>query len=46
MALHATIVALSNQSLREVKDHFSEVVDRVEQERERVRSPATAVPPP
>ena len=27
---------MSTQSLREVRDHFSEVVDRVEQEHERV----------
>lgn len=32
----ATIVAMSIQSLREVRDHFSEVVDRVEREHERV----------
>ena len=32
----ATIVAMSTQSLREVRDHFSEVVDRVEREHDRV----------
>jgi len=29
-------VAMSTQPLREVRDHFSEVVDRVEREHERV----------
>ena len=32
----ATIVVMSIQSLREVRDHFSEIVDRVEREHERV----------
>lgn len=32
----ATIVAMSTESLREVRDHFSEVVDRVEHEHDRV----------
>jgi antitoxin YefM len=32
----ATIVAMSIESLREVRDHFSEVVDRVEHEHNRV----------
>ena len=32
----ATIVVMSVASLREVRDHFSEVVDRVEHEHERV----------
>jgi antitoxin YefM len=32
----ATIVAMSTESLREVRDHFSEVVDRVEREHDRV----------
>lgn len=32
----ATIVAMSIESLREVRDHFSEVVDRVEHEHDRV----------
>lgn len=32
----ATIAALSTESLREVRDHFSEVVDRVEHEHDRV----------
>lgn len=32
----ATIVYMSTQSLREVRDSFSEVVDRVEREHERV----------
>ncbi len=32
----ATIVTMSIQSLREVRDRFSEVVDRVEREHERV----------
>lgn len=31
-----TIVAMSVESLREVRDHFSEVVDRVQRERDRV----------
>ena len=34
--LWATIVPMTIQSLREVRDHFSEVVDRVEREHERV----------
>ena len=34
--LCATIVAMSTESLREVRDHFSEVVDRVAHEHERV----------
>ncbi len=32
----ATIVAMSTESLRQVRDHLSEVVDRVENEHERV----------
>ena len=32
----ATIVVMSTESLREVRDHFSEVVDRVEHEHDRV----------
>lgn len=32
----ATIVAVSTESLRQVRDHLSEVVDRVEHEHERV----------
>ena len=32
----ATIVAMSTESLREVRDHFSEVVDRVEHHHDRV----------
>jgi antitoxin YefM len=32
----ATIVSMSVESLREVRDHFSEVVDRVEHQHERV----------
>lgn len=32
----ATIVAMSTQPLRSVRDHLSEVVDRVEREHERV----------
>jgi antitoxin YefM len=32
----ATIVAMSTESLRHVRDHLSEVVDRVEHEHERV----------
>lgn len=32
----ATIVAMSIESLREVRDHFSDVVDRVQREHERV----------
>lgn len=32
----ATIVAMSTESLREVRDHFSDVVDRVEHEHARV----------
>lgn len=34
--LVATIVAMSTQSLRSVRDHLSEVVDRVERQHERV----------
>jgi antitoxin YefM len=34
--LWATIVTMSTESLREVRDHFSEVVDRVSHEHERV----------
>ena len=34
--MSATIVAMSVEPLREVRDHFSEVVDRVEHEHERV----------
>jgi hypothetical protein len=33
---HATIVAMRTESLRQVRDHLSEVVDRVEREHERV----------
>jgi prevent-host-death family protein len=32
----ATIVAMSTESLRTVRDHLSEVIDRVEHEHERV----------
>ena len=32
----ATIVVMSIEPLREVRDHFSDVVDRVEREHERV----------
>jgi len=32
----ATIVAMSTESLRAVRDHFSEFVDRVEHQHERV----------
>ena len=32
----ATIVAMSTETLREVRDHFSDVVARVEREHERV----------
>ena len=32
----ATAVAMSTEPLREVRDHFSDVVDRVEREHERV----------
>ena len=32
----ATIVAMGTESLRQVRDHLSEVVDRVEHEHERV----------
>jgi len=32
----ATIVAMSIESLREVRDHFSDVVDRVQREHDRV----------
>lgn len=32
----ATIVAMSVEPLRQVRDHFSDVVDRVEHEHERV----------
>ncbi len=32
----ATIVAMRTESLRQVRDHLSEVVDRVEHEHERV----------
>jgi prevent-host-death family protein len=34
--MRATIVAMSTESLREVRDHFSEVVDRVEHQHDRV----------
>src|SRR5215216_1176440 len=34
--MRATIVVMSIESLREVRDHFSEVVDRVEHEHDRV----------
>lgn len=34
--LSATIVVMSIESLREVRDHFSDVVDRVQREHERV----------
>src|SRR3954471_13821251 len=34
--MRATIVVMSTESLREVRDHFSEVVDRVEREHDRV----------
>jgi antitoxin YefM len=32
----ATIVAMSTEPLRQVRDHFSDIVDRVEHEHERV----------
>lgn len=32
----ATIVAMSIKSLRDVRDHFSDVIDRVQREHERV----------
>ena len=32
----ATIVSMSTQSLRDVRDHLSEVIDRVEHQHERV----------
>jgi prevent-host-death family protein len=32
----ATIVVMSTQSLRDVRDHLSEVIDRVENQHERV----------
>jgi antitoxin YefM len=32
----ATIVAMTTQSLRDVRDHLSEVIDRVEQQHDRV----------
>lgn len=32
----ATIVAMSIESLRDVRDHFSDVIDRVQREHERV----------
>ena len=32
----ATIVAMSIEPLRQVRDHFSDIVDRVEREHERV----------
>ena len=32
----ATIVVMSTQSLRDVRDHLSEVIDRVEHQHERV----------
>jgi prevent-host-death family protein len=35
-AERATIVAMSTESLRTVRDHLSEVIDRVEREHERV----------
>lgn len=34
--MSATIVAMSVEPLRDVRDHFSEVVDRVEHQHERV----------
>lgn len=34
--LSATIAAMSTQSLRDVRDHLSEVIDRVEHQHERV----------
>lgn len=34
--MRATIVAMSVEPLREVRDHFSDVVDRVEREHDRV----------
>lgn len=36
MRISATIVVMTVQSLREVRDHFSDVVDRVERHHERV----------
>lgn len=36
LCVGATIVAMSMESLRAVRDHFSEVVDRVELHHERV----------
>ena len=34
--VRATIVAMSIEPLRDVRDHFSDIVDRVEREHERV----------
>ena len=34
--MSATIVSMSTQSLRDVRDHLSEVIDRVEHQHERV----------
>lgn len=36
VAKGATIVPMSTQSLREVRDHFSDVIDRVQREHDRV----------
>lgn len=33
---HATIVAMSAEPLRDVRNHFSEVIDRVEHHHERI----------
>jgi len=35
-SVNATIVVMSTQSLRDVRDHLSEVIDRVEHQHERV----------
>ena len=40
----ATIVVMSTQSLRDVRDHLSEVIDRVEQQHDRVVVTRNGVP--
>jgi antitoxin YefM len=42
--VRATIVAMSTQSLRDVRDHLSEVIDRVEQQHDRVVVTRNGVP--
>jgi antitoxin YefM len=42
--MSATIVAMSTQSLRDVRDHLSEVIDRVEQQHDRVVVTRNGVP--